>query len=702
LRNKLATEQRISETTEKSNQLLETQLDSQNLLVLSLEKQVADIELGTKILDSTISQLEDEHKSYNDILRKGKRDIDKTTTDTKLLRVELSANRVGIEKRLHAIQKAQVLIHEIRHGNIPSLEVENRRLGEQVEDLITKTNEAMSEGFIKFQSRSFMLTERLSKAKIACTDLSRRRDALNEEMKQVVTQRALVLDEIRKIEGEITSTKHLIYEHNREIEHLRHKTIGLVSEKACVNAQLASKIKQYTEYEKYSKERQNELSKLSRDLEAIEQSRLNTESEHRQLAQMLQIATSESMDAETEISSVSKSIEKRRRDSELKKIRLDKLRSQFIDRERKIAEAVESNKSSDFSLSLKGKKIGLEKQYESLDSGCQELRTNLLELQKKNHTLSHEMDGILTQRDTIELKRYVVGTLLKRKNFALEKVRSELRHVEKEIVKFDRDLSKMSTINVSFEEHLVRLGDSVAVQKCTLSNDSQNSRILSFVQTNDAISKEIEDLSVSIRSGLSQKSNLAAKIDIERKVLDAMLASGRRIFNREELVRKISNLSQTLGSMKKKRAKRQREIVALIEKKDTMEQKFSSRRSIRGNRTMMSCSTLASSTASFGGFEYEHQINRLKEALDEMNSAIDMLQSGRRDSLVKTRFKAVLANVHNFKDDYKLKSSTLRDILANIAKVLGECCDQLPSGQPENPLVRDLARWNEFNIKLLS
>jgi hypothetical protein len=100
--------------------------------------------------------------------------------------------------------------------------------------------------------------------------------------------------------------------------------------------------------------------------------------------------------------------------------------------------------------------------------------------------------------------------------------------------------------------------------------------------------------------------------------------------------------------------------------------------------------------------ETEQQTERLREALDEMNLAIEKLRSSRRRSLVKDTFEAVLNGSLNVGRPGKPWNPLIKERFKAIADVLHQYCDQTPSGQPENPLVRDLARWNEFNVKLLS
>jgi len=692
LRNKIAENERINSSSQHHTLELEKQREKDDFLISRLEREIDTIQtsLGLILIDNRNIELE--QNAYLSLQQEAQKSDELLRSEIRALQSRLVSYRLSLDKRVHANQKAHAQIYQSKFVKSKDLQIEIKALNRDIHDVMIKMEMDLMRGFKRFESEASSLNQRMQLAVLQAESLRSSISALDSNISQLIAEKSPIDAEIKTIAHQTTKARENAIKVKSATEAVRKKTMEMISSKAGLDAQLAAQIKLYNEYQTYSRERHMELEKLEPVLERAVESNACEKSHLASLEAIVELSRKELASAEANIERILKSHEKKQKQLDIKRINCDRLRSHVSEKERKMTEAMESNKSSEFSVSLRGKSKGLEIQYESLIQETEKINASLCKSRSHTDQLRQKITNLQSQRDLAVVKHTVYTAQAKRKNFALENLRNDLKNAQKEVTRYDGDLSKVSCLNASFEFRIKGMKDSFASRSLELRGDITDAQISSILDENDSLASNISEISSVIRSSIAQKSNLEAKIAVEVK-LSQQNDSIESPLKKEVLSRSILQLKSTLATLNKRKQRRQSQVLNLIQKRDLIEQKRSIKKtpSFRRNRqTTASRSTLASSKSSLSISESD-QYEQLREALDEMNEAIQKVKSSRRTSVIKERFMTALRpeETEQFNSDHV-------DIeqLLSVERVLEECGD--------SPLTRDLVHWNKFNIRILS
>jgi chromosome segregation ATPase len=492
--------------------------DLSDFEVSYLQRSIADIKEEIDTINSNLETARNEEKSVSEFYRETSRAVDKADAE---ISKEMS-QKASLESCL--VQRRDVLGHiineiedSLRKCRETDLELEG--LNGDIEKVSDKVHGLVGEVIHRQELQLPAVLKRIE-------GLSDRKNEMIVERKSTADRTLEIESEIRNIDIEIDKElkekrkvdreRELVV---REIESKRGESLRIISEKDAANIHLSELITDYKKYSSYLRSREAERDSGSDEIENIRLKRISFEktlgeskSQRDQLGDELQQKEKAESIQVSLISKLDKSI-----DSLLKK--LDNQRRLLDSKSERIREAQLNDKSSELSLSIRGKLEQTEKDITHTLNIC-------TQLERKRDKLATEFVGVSIDlrgnTENLELLRNIVTVRenqKRRMNVEIEKFQASLKKKHKDIDKLRYDLDKMGILLHRFSEQTASMNSFDEFLE-------KGNRVKKLVLLNEQLEHEIEDLVASVPKLENRRSDIEKMIEVEEKLQSSLREEG--------------------------------------------------------------------------------------------------------------------------------------------------------------------------------
>ena len=624
-------------------------------------------------VNKAIADRQTERRTYEDILRETVQASQFIDRDIRRCEGNLRGSNRSLEKRMKILVDSANMIRTNEDG----MKLVDHELGR-----ITSELDQMNELIAGLESREIMSLVTKKRMLLAKLESVRKDSESIKPIIEVIDDRIRTISDrnadldktIGQLDNNLESMRRLKARISGEHHQLNTEVLTIVSNKSAADNELSAKIKLYKTHRVYLAQRKLELEEIEARSSQTAAERGKCEAVCEGLRQVVERTDREIKVIQVEIGRIMKDLARRNKKVELKKQNLDRVRSQVIARVKELEEAAKSHDKAKSSISLEGRVHYLEEELRLILFNCQESEQLKSKLHGDQLLLNEQIQGFRTELNELEIKKFILEGIRKRKNLAIAKCHGDEESTRREVSLTEREYSRMGEIHMQLRVRESEIVNKLREAKERLEENTKLLEIESNIRNNESIEAEItllqSDLEESERSKCLLEASLQAGSNIQSGSVEGQP-------KRSELVSVIRKLKHALKSLEREKLERQRRAIARINEWDF--DRAPSRKTLpglrRGRYMASTCSTLASSTLSLANDDDTEVLNDRIECIK-----IEILQ-------LKSQFGS------QSQPDLSgcVTESKLRAIGQSLRKV---------GGNTRPRIVEEIVKWHQLNESL--
>jgi chromosome segregation ATPase len=602
----------IRSRTNELNREIQLEQNRADLQAFRIEKEIASIEDEIAYLSSDIDHKMEKVSDIQDSVSEALLYLSRLIDRQSQLNHRINAMDTSIARRADTVTEMMKTLTESIPVRIER-EAERRRI---IRDL--KKNQA--EFYTKLvafvmrteKKRQRCITNR-DLTMIAISDLEKESKNLQICITQSDSQISSISASIKAAQSTITKLDQTYQKLVSETSAILAQSLVLISSKKLLTSTMQDRIKEYKDFARYENSREDEMLRVTIELDRLVEENSLVVSHIEALRDELEEVESRFEELKNEIFCVEKSISVSNRSVEKKREIFRKLDSLLLEKQRKRDELMSLEKSSEYSLSLRGKVETAERNLELSFVEIEKTKNQWLNTINEIGTTNRTISQITESRDSVQVRLSVFSKKFARKRLELEETREKINSVQKIVSSnsqvYNKLIGLMMTVNRKIDSLSTQLQ---LVQQCPgpgAYDAEQAGEKLSSQKFE--IKSEIAEIVTKIASTTKERTELEREIRVKSELANVK-TSPVVLENNKNLTSTVRQLEIRLKSIQSEKLKIHRTIIKSIQHPHKRKVSLASRSTRPTMSTLAPSLDLPSSTQIVWSAELHRVLNDIK------------------------------------------------------------------------------------------